>query len=706
MSDEIILPPVEYSFLKGLNDQQLEAVLHTDHPLLILAGAGSGKTRVITTKIAWFVESRQVLPWVILAVTFTNKAAREMKERVLSLSPRADGAMVRTFHSFCAWLLRVHGQKISLSSTFSIYDDEDVVALLKSLFPQFQKAQLRLYASCISRAKDYALRPTDDLAVVEGDEEFPQIYAVYQKRLDEIGNVDFGDLILKSIELLRDCHEVREHMHNRFRVLLVDEYQDSNVAQFRLLELLYHSNCYLCVVGDDDQSIYRFRGAEVQNILSFQDHFEGTDIIRLEENYRSTGNVLRAASAVISANKGRLGKELWTKNDEGASVKLYQLSNQDEEAALAVKLIDRKNLNGYAILYRANAQSVHFESALSKAGIPYRLMGALRFYSREEIKDAIAFLALLINPKDEIAFSRIINKPARGIGPAARSQIIGLSADYEGDLLRATEFFASQGKGKAASGARDFCILFQEVGRELVGSTLSAVIKLFIEKSGLIGHYEGEDSVNESQKVANLGEFVNLSANYPAGQQGLVEFLEQMELDSGVMLTENGGDVVDGVVLITMHNTKGLEFDHVIVTGMEEGIFPSQRSLTSLDDVEEERRICYVAMTRARRSLTLTSCQTRRIWGRTQYLSPSRFLKEIPSEFLEIKDFSSSSSLGSLSNSPWGKGRAVYHDDYGRGFIVKNWNTGSQEMVIVRFETGFTGQFFTRYSGLELVSAD
>jgi DNA helicase-2/ATP-dependent DNA helicase PcrA len=418
-------------YLEILNPEQRKAVLHTGKPLLILAGAGSGKTRVITTKIAWLIRERGLAPQSILAVTFTNKAAKEMAERARLIDERAAGAMLRTFHSFGAWFLRRNGALIGLDSDFVIYDDDDMVSLLTSLMQGTQKADIKHTAHNISRAKDYFLSPDDpSLALIDGSKKFRAIYAKYEERLAHTGNVDFGDLIKKPVEILRNEPVVAQRMRERFSVIMVDEYQDANVAQFELLKELCGPDTYVCVVGDDDQSIYRFRGAEVKNILQFPDKFPGTDIIRLESNYRSTTPILKAASSVVDHNNGRLGKTLNAERGDGKQPVLAFLPNQDEEVNFCSNLIEntirgkyKSEVKGlasqwsdWAILYRTNAQSLGFETEFLRRGIPYRVVGSLKFYEREEIKDALALLSILVNPRDEVAFRRVVNKPARGLG--------------------------------------------------------------------------------------------------------------------------------------------------------------------------------------------------------------------------------------------------------------------------------------------------
>ena len=418
-------------YLENLNNEQQQAVFHTGKPLLILAGAGSGKTRVITTKIAWLIREKGMDPRSILAVTFTNKAAKEMAERARQIDARAGDAMLRTFHSFGAWFLRRNGSLAGLNSGFVIYDDDDVISLLSSILENSPKAEVKHWAYSISRAKDYFLNPDDsELALIDHHKKFREIYKKYEERKEQIGNVDFGDLIKKPVEILRTQNEVSQRFRERFKVIMVDEYQDANVAQFQLLKELCGAETYVCVVGDDDQSIYRFRGAEVKNILEFPDRFSGADIIRLEQNYRSTEPILKAASSVVDYNQGRLGKTLRAEKKGGSLPVLAYLPDQDEEAAFCAEKISgsvkkkKTTWADWAILYRTNAQSLGFETLFLKKGIPYRIVGSLKFYEREEVKDALALLAFVVNQRDEVSFRRIVNKPTRGVGGVTIDKIV------------------------------------------------------------------------------------------------------------------------------------------------------------------------------------------------------------------------------------------------------------------------------------------
>lgn len=684
-------------YLEKLNPKQYEAVINQGQPLLILAGAGSGKTRVITSKIAYLVEQCGTLPSSILAVTFTNKAAGEMRDRVASFlgytgdMKSYELPMIRTFHSFGAWILRRNSDYAGLSPNFSIYDDSDMVSLLKSLEKAGSKRDVKLYANLISRAKDYSLTPDDDLSAVTFDPEFPAVYKAYQEKLDSIGNVDFGDLILKSVQLLRNNSEIQQRLSRKFQVILVDEYQDSNIAQFELLKLLAGDGRSLTVVGDDDQSIYKFRGAEVQNIIGFPEYFSGTKVIKLEQNYRSTAPILEVASAVVDKNRGRLGKKLWTARKGGQRPVLAYFSTAQEEAEFCADLVAKDTVET-AILYRTNAQSRLFESVFTRRSIPYRIVGSLKFYEREEIKDTLAWMAFLVNPKDQVSFQRIINKPARGIGKATVDKILAASGD---DIATRLSSYIAGTKGKSRTALEEFQKIYSQLAESLAqpGEDLALLIRDILGVTGLLDYYKAEDEDERTYRVDNLNELVNAASEYPAGAEGITQFLENIELDSGAAQTDENARVT----LITMHNTKGLEFDRVIITGLEDELFPG-RSSDDEEETEEERRIFYVSITRARNQLYMTSCRQRMIWGRSQLCSPSRFLDEIPPELIEVKGGASKVRIGFRPR------EYVYRDDYGVGVVVKSWVEEGEPVVVVRFESGQFARFLTNYTKLEKIT--
>jgi DNA helicase-2/ATP-dependent DNA helicase PcrA len=689
----------ELWYLEGLNPEQQEAVLHVGSPLLILAGAGSGKTRVITVKIAHLILHERINPYSILAVTFTNKAAREMQERAIRICPQAEQVMIKTFHSFGAWFLRRNASLAGLQSHFSIYDEEDSLALLHSLYPNREKRQLASLAFSIGRAKDYGLLPGDSLEQISWDPEFPKAYQRYEERLRQIGNVDFGDLILRPLEVMQSHPEVKQRIQDRFRVILVDEYQDSNVAQHKLLKELYSPDTYICVVGDDDQSIYRFRGAEVGNILTFSEDFPGTKMIRLEQNYRSTENILKTASEVVKNNRGRLGKVLWTDKGGGKEPEIVPCMDQEEEARFCLELIRRNPEKETAILYRINAQSRVFETLFIREGIPYRLVGTLRFYEREEVKDTLAYLRFLLNPKDEVSFRRIANKPSRGMGPATVEAVLSHPEAATESILTAVKIEAEKRKGKAEQILRDFLSLCQHLYACLEKETLSRFVEYTIRETGLEEYHQTQDEIAGSQKVRNLEELVNAASIYEPGVEGLSRFLEEVELDAA-RTREEGQAGENPVTLITMHNTKGLEFDRVIITGLEEELFP-RGGEEAEEDLEEERRLFYVAITRAREEVYFTYCRMRRLHGRLQPMEPSRFLRELP---LSVREYSIQQPE---KNDGFEPGTLVYHEEYGQGMILRRWYKDAVTVVLVRFENGRTAQFIPRYEKrLEKVSRD
>lgn len=691
----------ENPIFSGLNESQKAAVLHKGSPLLILAGAGSGKTRVITLKIAYLI-SQGVDPRSILAVTFTNKAAREMRERAACLEPAASECMIRTFHSFGSWMLRRNSAQAGIPAEFSIYDDDDQVSLLAGLYPEQSRQWVKGMVRSISRAKDLALLPADDLSAVHAPPEFAEVYQAYAARLQSIGNVDFGDLILRPLELLEQNPALADRFHSRFSVVLVDEYQDSNTAQFRLLEALTAAGTYVCVVGDDDQSIYRFRGAEVRNILDFPEHFPGTDIIRLEQNYRSTNAILQVAHAVVSNNEGRLGKELWTENGEGKIPLIAQLYDQDEEAEFCMQLIRKAPEADTAILYRTNAQSRVFETVFLRNGIPYRIVGTLRFYEREEVKDAIALLRFTANPRDPVSFTRIINKPARGIGKKSVEKILQHAGSA--DLMQAMDNASGVLPAKAARAVSGCLAFFSDIAaalRDQRFEMLSDLLDYALKASGLLQHHKEQDEIAGMQKVQNLEELGNAAAMYPGTIDGLVEFLEAIELDSGSSQETEAASVT----LITMHNTKGLEFDRVIISGMDEGVFPRESHLDP-DSMEEERRLFYVAVTRARHELYMTTTRLRRMHGRILDTSPSRFLREIPSELVRTSLGGGEAGSSEDSGLEYPLGSAVYHDDYGSGRVIRSEIKNGELVIMVQFETGRSARFLPAYTAIERISGD
>ena len=749
------------SYLEPLNAEQRRAVLHTGKPLLILAGAGSGKTRVITTKIAWLIREQGVDPRSILAVTFTNKAAKEMAERARQIDERAGDAMLRTFHSFGAWFLRRNGSLAGLNSDFIIYDDDDVISLLSGMMENIPKPEIKHYAHNISKAKDYFLQPDDpELALIDHHKKFRDTYARYEERMAQIGNVDFGDLIKKPVEILRSQPQVAQRFRERFSVIMVDEYQDANVAQFQLLKELCGPSTYVCVVGDDDQSIYRFRGAEVKNILEFPNRFSGAEIIRLEQNYRSTSPILRAASSVVDYNRGRLGKKLRAEKGEGPLPSLASLNDQNAEATYCADKIEKSvnkketNWSDWAVLYRTNAQSAGFETLFLRRGIPYRVVGSLRFYEREEIKDALALLSILVNPRDEVAFRRVVNKPARGVGLVTVHKIIETSIMNGDDLLAASR--ALECAAKARAGLNEFINMIEkaksclqeetqdsadsapnsqlptpnDINRKKIsakkdkekskknsglkaGKGLSVCVEKLLIDSKIAEYHEmqDQDGVSGNSKTGNLQELLNAASEYSNNHEGLLNFLEDLELDRS--MSNKQEDSTNAVTLITFHNTKGLEFKRVIMTGLEQGIFP--REDKKGEDLEEERRLFYVGATRAMDELYLTTCRERRMYGRTTIMDPSLFLREIDKSCIKSESnrlgvsYQNSGASYSVNHktginqieerSGWRRGQRVFHDDHGYGAVMEVKESDDGPVVRVRFNNGQEKLFLSEIQG-------
>lgn len=769
--------PTTEEYLSVLNEEQRQAVVHQGKSLLILAGAGSGKTRVITTKIAYLIGEKKVDPYSILAVTFTKKAAQEMAERAHFLEPRSVHASLRTFHSFGSWFLRQYTDKAGIHKNFTVYDDEDSATLMHQAMPQLNRQEAKALAGKIARAKDYCWEPdSPELYTIDSSEIFPRAYQAYQQRLRETGNIDFGDLIMLPVTLMEQDELIRQHMHRRFSVIMVDEYQDSNTAQFKLLRHLVGDDTYVCVVGDDDQSIYSFRGAEVQNILNFPKQFQNTDIIKLEKNYRSTPQILTIANDSICHNTDRFDKSLKPTRPAGALPALTFLDNSQDETAFCADVIQKAYEKGipysdWAVLYRTNAQSLGFETEFLHRKIPYTIVGALKFYDREEIKDALAILSLVANPQDEIAFRRIVNKPSRGIGDKTQDKIVELAkAHANGNFLAASKLEIPGATKKAKTGLADFLSLMENLSslldedsnkkqllpveelanqvdtlfyqdlQELQSSAdlvpnseeetvqenlparkspkkkLSYFVEQLNELSGLIAYHTLQDEVAGTQRVANLQELANSAVLYPMTMAGLLDFLDHIQLDRTLENREDENQ--DAVTLITVHNTKGLEFPRVILTGLELGVFPRQDKKE--EDLEEERRLFYVGVTRAQNQLLLTSCRKRIRYGHLEEMMPSPFLLEIKEHHLrhlgEIpysykalrREQGQQKAKPAIESHPlaakWKVGRTVYHDDYGYGGIVRTRVEEEEFVVVVKFETGAEKQFMPEYQSQLMIT--
>lgn len=747
--------PTPKEYLSVLNPEQKLAVEHTGKSLLILAGAGSGKTRVITTKIAYLIAEQNIDPYSILAVTFTKKAAQEMSDRAYFLEPKAIHSYIRTFHSFGAWFLRLYYEKAGLAKNFTVYDEDASAILLQKALPQLSTKEASAWVKKISRAKDYCLLPNSPELVkidssIDSNIDFAKVYQIYEDNLRKTGNIDFGDLIMLPVLLLQNNEEIRNHMHRKFRVILVDEYQDSNVAQFLLLQALTGDETYVCVVGDDDQSIYNFRGAEVQNILTFPEHFSQTDLIKLERNYRSTPQILNIANDIISNNKNRFEKQLKAEKKDGEKPAIIFLENQNDETEFCTEIIKRANsqgvpFNDWAILYRTNAQSLGFETTLLHNKIPYRIVGALRFYEREEIKDALAFLAFIANPKDKVAFTRIVNKPARGLGEKTQTKIINYvdenlknDDDSEVNFISASKKLIPELPSKAKNGLKEFISIIEsltsllqteenvdleipakqlayelfpseelrnEKKQQIENQKLSYFIEQLNHLSGLTAYYKTQDEISKTQKEANLQELANSAVLYPLNMSGLLDFLDHIELDRN--LEEKNTETEDAVTLITVHNTKGLEFPRVIMTGLENGIFP--RLDKKDEELEEERRLFYVGVTRAKNQLFMTSCRKRFRFGKTDEMEPSQFLLEINKNRVDYKGSvpafmkSTKPQQKHPLEATWKKGSRVYHDDYGYGNIIQTRIIDKEFVIYILFETGNEKKFMPEYQKHSLV---
>ena len=637
-----------------LNEPQREAVFHTDGPLLILAGAGSGKTRVLTHRIAYLIEEKGVNPWNILAITFTNKAAGEMRQRVDSLVGfGSESIWVSTFHSACVRILRRFIDRLGYDNSFTIYDTDDQKTLMKEVCRRTgidtKVYKERNLLSAISSAKNEMIMPEEFELNAGGDfakQQIAKVYREYEASLKGNNALDFDDLLVKTVQLLQTQPDVLENFQERFRYIMVDEYQDTNTVQFQLVSLLAGKYRNLCVVGDDDQSIYKFRGANIRNILDFEKEFPDACVIKLEQNYRSTGNILEAANRVIRNNRGRKDKTLWTDRGEGEKIHVRQFDTAYDEAEYVAEDIkksteDGASYNDNAVLYRTNAQSRLFEEKFIAMNIPYKIVGGINFYARREIKDILAYLKTIDNGRDDIAVRRIINIPKRGIGATTISRIQESAAQrgigfYE--ALQAPDLIP--GVGRSAAKLESFAALIEYFRSRTEQESLTDLMTEIIEKTGYIENLEAEDREDAEARIQNIDELVSKAAAYEEEcldrdeRPTLSGFLEEVALVADIDSLDEDQDYV---VLMTLHSAKGLEFPRVYLAGMEDGLFPSYMTITSDDneDLEEERRLCYVGITRAEEVLTLTCARRRMVRGETQYNKISRFMKEIPTELID-----------------------------------------------------------------------
>ena len=663
------------SIYDTLNPKQQEAVFCTEGPLLILAGAGSGKTRVLTHRAAYLIEEKGVNPWNIMAITFTNKAAGEMRERVNRLVEfGAESIWVSTFHSSCVRILRRFIDNLGYNTNFTIYDSDDQKTLMRQILKKLEldpkQFRDRAMINAISSAKNELISPEEYTLNAQGDwreRKIAEVYQEYQTQLKNNNALDFDDLIFKTVDLFRTNKDVLESYQDRFRYIMVDEYQDTNTAQFELISLLAGKYKNLCVVGDDDQSIYKFRGANITNILNFEDTYPGAKVIKLEQNYRSSSHILDAANAVISNNKGRKAKRLWTDNGEGVPVLFKQYEQAYEEADGIIRdiMADGRDYQDHAVLYRTNAQSRLLEEKCIQHNVPYRLVGGVNFYQRKEIKDILSYMKTIANGQDDLAVQRVINVPKRGIGAASIGKATVWATVQDISLYDACAQAQSiPGLGKAAGKIGGFVALIEDFRGRLKeeGYTLKNLIEDILEETGYREELEAEGEIESQTRLENIEELVNKAVSYGEESEhpDLSEFLEEVALVADVDRMEEGEN---RVTLMTLHSAKGLEFPVVYLSGMEDGLFPSSMAIMSDDktELEEERRLCYVGITRAKERLVITSSRLRMVNGETRYSKISRFVEEIPEELMEMEKLEPRlgrrASSGEDADLPWNKER-------------------------------------------------
>ena len=667
----------DMSLLDALNEPQRQAVMATDGPLLILAGAGSGKTRVLTHRTAYLIEECGVNPYNIMAITFTNKAAGEMRERIDQMvGYGSESIWVCTFHSTCVRILRRYIDRLGFGTNFTIYDSDDQKTLMKDICKRLEidtkMYKEKMFLSAISSAKDELIDPIEFETRAAGDyvkRKQAQVYREYQQALKQNNALDFDDLIMKTVELFKLDKEVLASYQDRFRYIMVDEYQDTNTAQFELIRLLALKYQNLCVVGDDDQSIYKFRGANIYNILNFEHHFPDATVIKLEQNYRSTQNILDAANAVIANNQGRKEKRLWTDNGAGDKITFEQLDTAAEEADFVARDIARRVRKGEyqykdcAILYRTNAQSRLFEERFITANIPYKIFGGVNFYARKEVKDLLAYLKTIDNGQDDLAVRRIINIPKRGIGAASINKVALYAQEQEISFYDAL-CVAEQvpGLGKAAAKIRLFVLFIQSMKAKAKLLSVADLLQEVIETTGYVRELEAEGTDEAEARIENIDELISKAVDYAEGEEAptLNGFLENVALVADIDSFDENSDYV---VLMTLHSAKGLEFPNVYLAGLEDGLFPSYMSITSDNsqaEIEEERRLAYVGITRAKKNLTITSARVRMVRGQTQYGKVSRFVREIPPELLSGKIYEPKTKEEPIEQSAFQKARKAF----------------------------------------------
>ena len=773
MYDKIDKESDRMNLVDSLNDRQKEAVISTEGPCLVIAGAGSGKTKVLTHKIAYLISEKYVKPWNIIAITFTNKAANEMKERIQNIiGDAANDLWMGTFHSICVKILRKYIDRIGFDHSFLIFDTSDQKTLIKECLKDL-KVDDKLFTdravlSEISNGKNEMLEPKDYKIKYAGDfrrETIGNIYELYQQRLKENNALDFDDIINYTIKILTENPDVLEYYTEKFKYVLVDEYQDTNKAQFMLVSILASKYGNITVVGDNDQGIYSFRGADITNILNFEKDFPGTKIIKLEQNYRCTGNILKAANAVIKHNENKYEKKLWTANDEGELPSIYQSEDEYDEASYVVKQINHLKTEEYykysdfVVLYRMNSQSRAIEDILRREDIPYKIVGGLKFYERKEIKDIIAYLRLIYNTSDNISLKRIINEPKRGIGKTSLDNIQQISEQNGISMYEVIKNAEQFGLNRVKANADDFINLIEELRTKQNELSISELIKETLNKSGYTKALELENSVEAESRIQNLEEFLTVAIEFEEefADNTLGEFLENITLSSDI---DNVEDAENSVTLMTLHSAKGLEFPTVFLVGLEEGIFPGYKSIGEENALQEERRLFYVGITRAKEHLFLTCAKRRTIFGSTSYNAISRFVKEIPEELLngydkmqkekvedkfensdygwkygnresKVKTYTfetnsyevkkqvpatagfqyrtAESFLSSLNKkdsfdiSKYQEGQRVYHKKFGEGTINKVEEEGEDYKIDINFDKVGHKRLMAKFAGLEII---
>ncbi len=747
---------VSQNLYEKLNSMQKKAVMHTEGPLLILAGAGSGKTTVLVNRIAYLLTQKNVRPYNILAITFTNKAANEMKSRVEEIFGEGAGDMwISTFHSMCVKILRRYITRIGYDSSFVIYDSADSQTVIKDCLKQYNLSDTnfkpRSVLAEISNAKDDLIDPQEFEKMYAGDfrmSKISKLYATYQNILKANNALDFDDIIVKTIQLFEENPDVLEYYQKKFHYIMVDEYQDTNNAQYRLVSLLSAARRNLCVVGDDDQSIYKFRGANIRNILDFEHEFPDAEVIKLEQNYRSTQTILNAANDVISNNRKRKGKRLWTGGAEGDKIYFYDAENEHDEGKFIAREIDRlvsernRSFNDFVILYRTNAQSRVLEEMLLRQGIPYRVLAGLRFYDRKEIKDIIAYLRVIHNSSDSVSLRRIINEPKRGIGNTTLSHAQDIAESINSsmyDVICDANLYSEL--SRAAVKLKEFTAMIDTLRHAQKSMKLTDFVDFVLERTSYRQSLVLENSIEAQSRLENLDEFMSVVKEYEATAEepSLADFLENVSLVADI---DNYDEEQPTVVLMTIHSAKGLEFPIVFIAGMEEGLFPGTRSMLDMEEIEEERRLCYVAITRAKEILYITKAQMRMLFGQTSYPQVSRFVREIPQELImefgtKKRKAAASSSFGhgngggkihtkvskeydamskanlfsafdvrkntSAASIDYSAGDTVMHKKFGRGKVLSVTPLGNDSKVQVQFENGDVKNLMAMFANLKKV---